>query len=233
VLFRGNLTRGWPANVKWRRDTFEKAYGTILVAKHKNASDIIDPSPTPLTSVLEDMDRDPPILFAWEDLNIDSFNAKLGSDYRLPKIYRARLVRERERSGNITPKSMLFFSRPGRGTGWHEHSDALNVLVYGRKRWFLCDNCDAIHSNNTHGYVDMQTFYTRIHPLVAQGNTHIHECVQRRGEAIFIPFGWGHATLSIGASLAVGFLSDVSWGLDIDLEESVVDNTGTCTLPDQ
>ena len=103
---------------------------------------------------------------------------------------------------NMTQTSFQFFlGPPGSGSHMHFHRDALNVLVYGRKRWFLT------HPNNT--------ACSRKHPLewfkskdgyaAQKQQGRVFECVQQPGEAMVVPLGWGHAALNIETSIGAAF----------------------------
>lgn len=77
-------------------------------------------------SVVEDMESDDAVPFAWEDLDVQALHKSIQGDYSVPSLY-ASAMKQRCMSGEA--RGFLFFSRPGRGQGWHSHLEAFNVLV--------------------------------------------------------------------------------------------------------
>lgn len=83
----------------------------------------------------------------------------------------------------------------GSGAPVHVHDDAINTLVYGRKRWVLVPPHDA--------------GFTRIHPgewfekvlpdMLEIGTA--QECIQEAGDAIYVPEGWGHGIQNLAESV--------------------------------
>lgn len=76
----------------------------------------------------------------------------------------------------------------GRGSGSpaHFHDDAFNILLAGRKRWWLWPPSEAAMS--------------REHPsrLAARGGAcGARELVQEPGDVLYVPNGWGHAVLNL------------------------------------
>jgi len=105
---------------------------------------------------------------------------------------------------SLTPASHQFYlGPPGSGAPVHFHGDALNLLAYGRKRWFL------MHPK--------LTAYMRTPPVTwwkskqpsgyeaAKRAAHLYECTQQPGEAIFVPKGWGHGTANIETSIGAAW----------------------------
>lgn len=88
--------------------------------------------------------------------------------------------------------SALHFAlgRNGSGAPMHIHSDALNYVVTGSKRWFILPPQDAIYSRkHISDWVRNDLENTPLKPL---------ECVQNAGDAIYVPFDWAHAVINQG-----------------------------------
>lgn len=88
--------------------------------------------------------------------------------------------------------------------------DAVNMLVYGAKRWALLPPTMARYSTMP----ARQWFSTQLPQLLrrSQGsgapNVDAIQCIQRPGEAMFVPEGWGHAVLNLQPS--VGFATELA-----------------------
>lgn len=103
----------------------------------------------------------------------------------------------------IVSSTQWYMGVPGSGAPEHIHTDAVNALVYGRKRWFLKPPEHASYSKlpplawfrskEPHGYVNQK------------GRLPLYECVQQPGDVIFVPNGWGHQTLNIQTSIGSAF----------------------------
>eukprot|EP01147_Barroeca_monosierra_P005116 gene5116-155_t len=86
----------------------------------------------------------------------------------------------------------------GTGASPHFHGQALNVLIEGTKRWALYPPENAFfHVMTAHEW-----FY---HKHVDRQRTSPIECVQRLGDALFVPYFWGHAVLNEEPVVAVSF----------------------------
>jgi len=104
----------------------------------------------------------------------------------------------------IGPSALHFaLGREGSGAPMHIHSDALNLVLAGKKRWFVLPPQDAIYSRkhiSTWVKEDLPTADPK--PL---------ECVQNAGDAIYVPFDWAHGVINSGEftfAFALELLSD-------------------------
>ena len=93
----------------------------------------------------------------------------------------------------------FYLGGPRTGAPFHFHYDAVNVLAFGEKRWFLQPPAHAEYSIEP----PLDWLQRRVHPLEREGE--LLECVQRDGDVIFVPASWGHATLNVEASIGVAF----------------------------
>lgn len=126
----------------------------------------------------------------------DYFHPPLFADHSSPSSVLPWTASERE------SKAIFFYGKHGSGVGFHHHSNALNALLFGRKRWFL----SPLHTFHgpwggpIKGYLE----------LLQHGNLPSHpiRCVQEAGEVLFVPTGWEHATIneeeSIGIAMEMG-----------------------------
>jgi len=101
--------------------------------------------------------------------------------------------------------SMQFALGPaGSGSPPHYHMAAVNTLAYGAKRWTLLPPRDAVYSA-----LPAREWHAAGGPagLRGEGRT-VVECVQRAGDVLYVPDGWGHAVLNLQPS--VGFAAEVA-----------------------
>eukprot|EP00746_Dinoflagellata_sp_MGD_P059536 gnl/MRDRNA2_/MRDRNA2_253940_c0_seq1.p1 gnl/MRDRNA2_/MRDRNA2_253940_c0~~gnl/MRDRNA2_/MRDRNA2_253940_c0_seq1.p1 ORF type:complete len:523 (+),score=65.75 gnl/MRDRNA2_/MRDRNA2_253940_c0_seq1:112-1680(+) len=77
----------------------------------------------------------------------------------------------------------------GSGSPVHFHHDALNILLSGRKRWWLWPPANAAMS--------------RVHPSLFRAEGCLQklgpalELIQEPGDIVYVPDGWGHAVLNV------------------------------------
>ena len=107
---------------------------------------------------------------------------------RLPTVLAGKRLQTATRPG----KFQLYVGPAGSGSPVHWHNDAVNYAVHGSKLWTLQPPPHAVYSRR-HATVDMAEY------LNANSNTTLH-CVQRAGDLIFVPDGWGHGVLNLEAS---------------------------------
>ena len=72
------------------------------------------------------------------------------------------------------------------GAQVHYHGDAVNLLVYGRKRWALLPPGIAEYSKAPAA----EWFATRL-PELLDAQAGVVQCIQEGGEAMYVPAGWG------------------------------------------
>ena len=124
----------------------------------------------------------------------------------------------------------FFVGPPGSGAPMHFHTKAINVLAFGRKRWFLLPPDKAIYSSRP------------VSEWIAEGGPErlgASECVQEAGDILYVPGelsrasrtrcpplpflicalcvgsrrartdGWSHATLNVEESIGMAFEFDM------------------------
>ena len=114
----------------------------------------------------------------------------------------------------------LFLGGRGTGAPLHLHTDALNVLAWGRKRWLLYPpSCagskvqSAASSLRAHfaareGGQERGTATTtmkRVHACGVESHAEPFEVIQEAGDAVFVPASWGHLTVNLQESVGVAF----------------------------
>ena len=80
----------------------------------------------------------------------------------------------------------------------HYHSQALNALVRGSKKWFLRHPTFA-HYDRTPVREWLRRKDGAAYAVrgAAEDRPPLIECVQRAGDILFVPSGWGHAVLNL------------------------------------
>lgn len=100
---------------------------------------------------------------------------------------------------------MLCTNRPeGSGSPVHFHTDALNIAIVGRKRWFLFPPAQRFWGAKpavTWMWEDYRSM--EVPPI---------EVVQEQGDVVYVPTDWGHAVVNLEDSVAVAF--EVKWPLE-------------------
>ena len=88
------------------------------------------------------------------------------------------------------------------GTYFHSHTNALNILMSGSKKWFLTPK--RYYYGPTH-VSSIVNWYTTHRPLLPFAPL---ECVQREGDVLFVPEDWNHAVMNlenvIGVAVEMG-----------------------------
>lgn len=91
----------------------------------------------------------------------------------------------------------FYLGSAGTGAPMHIHGDAINVMAYGFKRWFLYPPSDAFYSNK-----QASKWYIEDYPLL---QNQPFECIQEGGDIMFAPHIWGHATLNLGETIGIAY----------------------------
>jgi len=104
------------------------------------------------------------------------------------------------------PNPQFYVGGPGSGAPPHYHEDAVNVLMHGRKRWWLQPPRWAEYST-----VPAVSYVTHVlgspaeaQPASARDAPAVPpplQCVQEAGDVLYVPRGWGHAVLNLRTSV--------------------------------
>lgn len=85
----------------------------------------------------------------------------------------------------------FYLGRPGSGAPFHIHSDAVNAVVAGSKRWFVYTPKRTLYSRTPiQEWIDGD--YTRL----SEGEKPL-ECIQEAGDVVYVPLDWGHAVVNL------------------------------------
>jgi len=143
---------------------------------------------------------DPPV-YVFKDLLHDLLGDENDSNATTPRLG-ADGLHWPDWIQNMTQRSYQFYiGPPGSGAPVHFHQDAINFLVYGRKRWFLFHPSDTAYSRKH----PLQWFRAKDGLAKQKHEGRIYECVQQQGEAIVVPSDWGHGVLNIDTSIGAAF----------------------------
>ena len=109
----------------------------------------------------------------------------------------------------------FFIGGNGSGTPAHHHSAVWNALTFGRKLWALQPPASATfgpageHPLDSSWWREWQARQQDAAPSPSPSPSSHLFCVQAAGTLLYIPEGWGHATLNLDEGLSVGgFLQD-------------------------
>ena len=109
----------------------------------------------------------------------------------------------------------FYMGGAGSGSPIHWHNDAVNYAVHGSKLWTLLPPSHAIYSRRHASFDAAQTNESLGASIAGKTGADIApapalRCVQRAGDLIFVPDGWGHGVLNLDAS--VGFAKSLYAG---------------------
>ena len=105
----------------------------------------------------------------------------------------------RDASERPSQKTVQFYlGCAGSGAPNHFHSAAGNLLVYGRKAWYLQPPGAAAYS-----IIPAREYLRR---YAEEADVLGLRCVQEAGDLLYVPSNWGHTTLNLRAS--VGFAQE-------------------------
>jgi oxalate decarboxylase/phosphoglucose isomerase-like protein (cupin superfamily) len=93
----------------------------------------------------------------------------------------------------LNQQSQLYQGPAGTGAPMHMHTDAWNLLVHGKKRWFLTPPMDGMYSASP------------IQRWLRDERPHIPclEFTQEAGDIVYIPKYWSHAVVNLQESIGV------------------------------
>eukprot|EP00039_Didymoeca_costata_P030624 m.30599 g.30599 ORF g.30599 m.30599 type:complete len:616 (+) comp8216_c0_seq1:85-1932(+) len=108
-------------------------------------------------------------------------------------------------------EAALFFLGPQcSGVTFHEHTNAWNGLVYGRKKWYLLPPYAHYGPIN----LPLEDWKNNWYPKF---KTNVFQCTQESGEILYVPSNWMHSTLnlapSIGIAVEIGYNQQLLQGI--------------------
>ena len=123
-------------------------------------------------------------LFAWGQVNF----GELPANFPQPPFLKE--------GGEWFP--LVSIGGAGRSIPFHHHDSTMLATIRGSKRWFLAA------PNATPSEMDRELMAPPSSWSTQQYNFH-YTCDISRGEALYVPFGWWHATINLEDSIAVGY----------------------------
>lgn len=100
-----------------------------------------------------------------------------------------------------------YLGQKGTGAPHHVHSDALNLVVTGKKRWWVVTPRNSVWSKrHILELADEGNGGPWKEPIVGDSGTHPDdwdeendpmECVQDAGDLVYVPADWGHAVMNL------------------------------------
>lgn len=220
VIVTGNVTADWRAWETWTRPVMLELYGDkrlkggpiaygrafkrmerarelqefIRNSMHRTDGEILKDAPANEPWILFDRD-----VTAGEDM-ID--------DYDTPAYFQP----------GVQNQAQLSVGSFGSGASWHHHLSAFNVLLFGKKRWWMVPPAlqkDVLYEREDpaiqygHGLVasNLQPL-TWYHTVFAKtlNKTHgedIVQCTQGPGELLILPRLWSHTTINLSDTVCL------------------------------
>ena len=88
---------------------------------------------------------------------------------------------------NESPAPQIFIGPALSGAPMHFHQDALNAVIFGRKKWFLTPPGNASFST-----LPALDWYRQLHSSASDGpdSSTMISCLQDAGDIMYIPAGW-------------------------------------------
>lgn len=111
------------------------------------------------------------------------------------------------------------------GLTFHNHPEAWNIVIFGKKRWILWDHArwkdnTTLQDRTTRDWahddlhVTSAEWIRRLYPDADRQyeiRNHGHDCIQHAGQMMFIPSKWMHMVVNIGDTVSV--VSEVGLGI--------------------
>ena len=216
VLIRKG-TSSWAAHTVWTREYMRDAYGTTFVHPATNTNGPTRGVQLTFGSFLDQMNVEPECtaqckshgnIYIFEALqNIVNVSEQLRLLDNMPYW--------RKWHTNSQLHTYIAVGPIGTGLGLHEHGEAWNVAIWGKRRWILfnpadypCNETNQINSwlkrDQLHG---SGSWLRDVYPHVRQP---MLDCVQNKGDVVYVPEGWMHTVFNLRESVAISHTGTVS-----------------------
>ena len=102
--------------------------------------------------------------------------------------------------GRVQPGrgTQLYLGGAHSGAPFHWHQSAYNLLVHGRKRWFITPPAHAAFSMRP-----ARHWLAEELPRQRKANATLFTCEQHAGDVLVLPDLWGHLTYNLETSVGV------------------------------
>lgn len=189
VIIEG-LGRDWPAQDRWRKDKFLQNYGETEVSFLQSGKSL---SVGSYVARFNDASYDGNYLFDLGVLISTTLNTR--ADYWIPEWF------DEEYWSPADHVQHFYLGPKGSGVDFHSHPSAVNVLVYGVKKWYFLPP----EYNWLRSYPVLRDITTLESEIVPNLPVRPIEAVQRAGETVFVPPGWVHAVVNLTPTIGVAF----------------------------
>jgi hypothetical protein len=213
VLLTG-VTKTWQAMKRWQKADLLRHYGDSRIEVGE-ASEIIafdgaGSMYSSLRDVVSNFGTNHPTMkdpFVFDSSEVLEFQPQMQRDFDVPSQFQSIM----DNVGGVNSWQMLSIGDDDKGLHFHSHGDSWLGLVFGAKRWLMYPPGRAPQSvfesltpitPTMHDWTDVTLPQLDVddHPI---------DCVQRSGEAMYVPAGWLHATVNMGETIGVG--GQASW----------------------
>jgi hypothetical protein len=126
----------------------------------------------------------------------------LRSDFDLPPLL-SHFASEYPPESKAGAQTTLNIGDHGSGVPPHVHGEAWITSVYGAKKWFLYAPGTVPVKALPDPLASLRQWEAQVLPTLSPTERPL-ECLQERGETLYFPTGWVHATSNIGEGVAVG-----------------------------
>jgi hypothetical protein len=189
ILIKNVVNDSWPAVKRWERKNLVEGFGTesVITSRVPHGYGTYGFKFKSMKEHIEYMREDNHSLPMYSfDIWLMAKRPELKTHYKVPFERLPDLVEFGTRS--------QFITGPRRsGTPMHVHCTAINIAVYGRKRWFLYppanSGTDSLHPIE---WIQSEQYKQRA-PI---------EVLQEAGDLIYVPALWGHAVLNLEETVA-------------------------------
>jgi hypothetical protein len=150
-------------------------------------------------------DEEPPYLF---DKN-ESFEKKTGVSALWATLERARPGAAGDApfgalAAFLTPQDarVMLIGAPGSAVSFHNHPTAFNVLLSGRKRWWLYPPTE-LPPLSFPQYRPQRSYWASVDAALGKSAAAKFVCTQLPGETLYLPGGFYHATQSLTRTVGI------------------------------
>mmetsp|Transcript_21026 Transcript_21026/g.32247 ORF Transcript_21026/g.32247 Transcript_21026/m.32247 type:complete len:821 (+) Transcript_21026:35-2497(+) len=115
----------------------------------------------------------------------------------------------------IKHNAQFYIGHPLSGAPVHYHSHAANALIHGLKRWLLFPPAYSFYSKEP----AINWLQTGRLQALRDANISFLTCLQPPDSVLFLPAGWGHATLNlaedtVGAAYEFHYPGEIVWSME-------------------